>query len=172
MDKIGLNCGSGQRPFTSTPDFKWINLDIQERWLPDICCNASSIPLEDESLDCFVSHHQHEHAGHGENDQILREAYRLLKPGGSFLIFVPNMRELAKGWLNGRLDTVTYMITVFGAYMGDEADRHKFGYDRDFLMQCLGNVCPWSEIKDFNWRDVGSAALAQDWWILGVEAVK
>lgn len=168
----GYNLGSGQRPFFSTPEIEWINVDAQARWNPDWVGDAAHTPYPDGSADYVVLHHCYEHAGLGEADDMIRESHRLLKPGGSLIVTVPDIRELAKGFLAGRLDTITYAITLYGAFMGDEADRHKFGYDRDLLIENLSKPCSWSKVAGFDWRPIPSASVAQDWWILGVECVK
>lgn len=167
----GLNVGSGQRPFTSTSEVEWINIDAQERWNPDIVCDGARLPFEDASVDYFVLHHVLEHFGCGEGQFLIMEAMRVLKPGGSFLVFVPNLRALAQRWLAGGLSTQIYVTNLYGAYMGDEADRHKWGFDEDSLREFIGHWL-WKEMKSFDWRHVPGADLARDFWIIGLEAVR
>lgn len=168
---IGLNVGSGQRPFTHTPEVKWYNIDSQEKWHPDMCCTGTEINLPPESADYVVLHHVLEHFGCGEGFAMLLEAHRLLKPGGSLLVFVPDLRALAQRWLVGGLTTQIYVTNLYGAYMGDEADRHKWGFDWKSLEEFVSQMA-WSQVKGFNWRHIPGADLAKDFWILGVEAVK
>ena len=173
--KIGVNAGSGQRPFTSTPECQWINVDKLARPdmpTPDIVCDAAKIPMEDGALDYFVLHHTFEHAGLGEGDGMIREAHRLLKSGGALIVCVPDLRALATGWLQGKIDTITYAINLYGAYMGNDEDRHKFGYDYPLLYKCLDSAAKWGSICPFDWREIPGASIAHDWWILGVECKK
>lgn len=170
--KNGINCGSGQRPFTSTSEVEWCNVDSQSRWNPDLVCDGSRLPFRNRSADYFVLHHVLEHFGCGEGEGLIREAHRVLKPGGSLLVFVPDLRALAERWRDGRLDTQIYVTNLYGAYMGDEADRHKWGFDHSSLLHSLDDLKLWSTIKVFDWRTISGADIARDWWILGMEAVK
>jgi predicted SAM-dependent methyltransferase len=176
--KLALNCGSGQRPFISTPEVEWWNWDIQEvdldgkHYTPNLLCDLKDKwQAEDGSVDYVVLHHVVEHEGCGEALHYQREAHRVLKPGGSLLIFVPDMRALAQRWLLGKLSTQIYLTNVYGAYMGDEHDRHRWGYTSESLAEEMGK-CEWAEVKAFDWRAIPGADLAKDFWILGWEAVK
>lgn len=169
--KRGINCGSGQRPFTSTPEVEWCNVDSQAKWNPDLVCDGSRLPLPDESADYFALHHVLEHFGCGEAKSLIDEAYRVLRPGGSLLVFVPDLRALAQRWLQGGLSTQIYATNLYGAYMGDEADRHKWGFDSLTLREFLLTV-EWKTVTAFDWRRISGADICRDWWILGAECMK
>jgi predicted SAM-dependent methyltransferase len=167
-----LNIGSGQRPFQRPP---FTNVDVQERWKPDVVADGVSYlsSLKDETVSINVLQHILEHAGCGENDNLLRQCYRTLRPSGSLLVFVPNMRELAVMWIEGRLTDQIYMTNVYGAYMGDEADRHKWGFTYATMRESLQKAgFSKHNIRPFDWRPVPGADLARDRWILAMEASK
>lgn len=168
MSGLRLNLGSGQRPFGAG----WTNVDCQAKWQPDVIAQCEALPFADESAEICVLHHVLEHYGCGEGLGALREAYRVLKPGGSLLVMVPDMRALAQRWLMGELDTETYLINVYGAYMGAEADRHRFGFVSQTLRKQLEQAASWSVVKVFNWRPIAGMDAALDWWVLALEAVK
>lgn len=168
----GLNAGSGQRPFD--PAQGWVNMDIQEKWDPQVVGDWNEVQryFEGATFDYVVAHHTIEHVGCGDPERFIAGAHYLLKPGGSLLIFMPDMKALAKRWLTGQLDDYQYFVNVYGAYMGDDADRHKWGYTRDSLYQMLHKAAPWDVIRPFDWSHIPGADIARDWWILGMEAVK
>lgn len=173
MHPLRINCGSGQRPFDQAHG--WANVDIQERWKPDYVADWRSMPFEDGSAEMIVAHHVLEHCGCGEADDALKECHRILRPGGSLLVFVPDLRKLAQRWLTRQLDTQLYLTQLYGAYMGDESDRHRWGFDRIRLeITLLEAVEPgvWKDVGDFDWREIPGADLARDWWVLAIEAVK
>lgn len=172
---LRLNLCSGQRPFGEG----WTNVDAQERWKPDVVADCSSMPMfADGSAELIVIHHGLEHFGCGEADAMLKECYRILQPGGSLLVFVPDMLALACAMQEGTITDQIYFTNVYGAYMGDEADRHKWGFTRSSLAATLKRhgFLP----KSLGWRDWGqridhllrNADVARDWWILGMEGIK
>ena len=172
----GLNCGSGQRPFSAatTSGVGWINIDINPKWNPDIVGNWNDLRecgVEDNTVDYVVSHHSLEHVGCGEGDGFIREAYRVLKPSGSLLVFVPDLRLLAQRWLTGQLDTQLYLTQIYGAYMGHPSDRHAWGYTNSTLKGYLGGF-GFSCVVAFDWRPIAGADIARDWYICGMEAIK
>ena len=163
-----LNLCSGQRPFSAP----WINVDAQERWNPDVVADCREMPMfEDASADMIVIHHGLEHFGCGEALGMLKECHRILAVGGVLIVFVPDMRALAQRWLARQISDQIYFTNVYGAYMGDETDRHKFGYTFFSLREEL-RIAGFSRSHSFDWREIPGADLARDWWILGMEAIK
>ena len=65
----------------------WWYINISRDASPDILGDAESIPLQDDSIDGFLLCEVLEHTSKPQN--ILSEAYRILKPGGSGLITMP-----------------------------------------------------------------------------------
>lgn len=164
-----LNLGSGQRPFAKP----WINIDRQERWNPDVVADGASMPMfADGSASVIVAHQLIEHVGLGEFAGVISECYRILTPGGSLVITTPNLKELVKAWTVGRIDDYIFCVNLYGAYMQDEADRHRWLYHERTLEAALATAAPWSEIKLFDWRLLPGADLARDWWVLANEAIK
>lgn len=163
-----LNIGSGQRPF----DPPWINIDrlSREGQDVDLVCDGVHIPYDEGVAEMVVLHHvlEHQHCG-GEG--LVEEAFRLLKPGGKLLVFVPDMRTLAQAWLMGKIDDQLYFTNVYGAYMGSPEDEHKWGYTPLSLLKLLKKL-PWHDVEFFDWRPIEGAKIAKDWWVCGVEATK
>lgn len=161
-----LNVGSGQRPF----GVGWTNVDINPKWNPDVVAPGNALPFEDGTVDMVVLHHVLEHEGCGGGG-LLEEAYRVLKRGGSLLVFVPDMLALARGWLEGRIADQVYLTNIYGAYMDSEADRHKWGYTHDSLHKVLHGV-GFGPVHSFDWEEIDGASIARDWWILAMRAIK
>ena len=165
---LKLNIGSGQRPFQKP----WINVDCQEKWNPDVLADANSMPMfDDGSCQMIVLHHVLEHFGCGESLGLLKECYRMLEPGGRLLIFVPDVRALAQRWLMRQVDDYIFFVNLMGAYMGDDADRHKWHYSFDGLSALLKEI-GWKQVSRLSPQIVPNADVTFDWWIMSVEAIK
>lgn len=171
-----LNLASGQRPFKN-----WVNVDIRDQGYPlDVVCDATKLSeIEDDSVDIIVAHHLVEHIRLNDILGATKEWHRVLKPGGKLAIFVPNLRELAKGWLTGKIETFIFLVNAYGAYQGYVEDTHKWGFDKDELILRVSGA---GEI-DWGVRDITRDVLvndplykdsdcALDWWILAVEFTK
>jgi predicted SAM-dependent methyltransferase len=169
-----LNIGSGQRRFDVSEG--WVNIDAVSRpgQVPDLLLDVGNDPLpyEDETIDYVVLHQVYEHFGLGEGHALVKECHRVLAPGGSLIITVPDMEALARRWLAGELEDYLYMVNVYGAYQGEPGDRHKFGYSRDYLINDLSRAAEWRDVSLFDWETIPGADIARDWWILGVCCVK
>lgn len=156
----------------SGPD-AWINIDINSRWNPDIVADCASMPMfADGSAEIIVLHHVLEHAGLGECNGVIRDCHRILMPGGSLIVTVPDLDALARAWIAGRISDYIYCVQVYGAYMDNEADRHKFGYTPKTLRNTLREIGGWSFVKPFDWRIIPGTSIARDWYIIGIEAFK
>ncbi len=165
-----LNLGSGQRRFGKG----WTNLDIVSRLgqVPDVICDGALLPFANETVSCVVCHQTLEHFGCGEGNAMLREAWRVLAPRGSLLIFVPNLKALAQRWLAGEISDFIYIVNLMGAYQGLESDRHRWHYTRASLTATLNECGTWRRVSEFDWREIPQADLAHDFWVLSMEAVK
>ena len=177
---IGLNVGSGQRRFDTAQG--WINLDRVCRKtvkvgendidsMPDVAGDGLSLPFKDALFDYVVLHHTLEHAGLPEGATMLAECWRVLRTGGSLLVFLPDIRALAVRWISGRIDDYTFFVNCMGAYMGSEEDRHRWHYTMSSLSSAVRNA-GFKGLAPFDWRTIPGASVCRDWWILGAEAVK
>lgn len=75
--------------------------------------SAMDIPFKDNSFDCVISLSVIEHVTEKEGDQFLREALRVLKPGGFVFLLTPNgssfLRTLqGKRWYGYQDETHTF----------------------------------------------------------------
>lgn len=176
LNGLKVNLGSGQRRFERRHG--WINVDCQAKWKPDVLAYGDKMPFEDGEVGMVVAHHVIEHVGLGEFDGVIRECYRVLEPGGSLIVTTPDLDALTKAYVRGKTPDgklfpwYLFCVNLYGAYLGDEADRHKWLYDGANLAGALGTAATWTLMKSFDWRHISGADIAQDWWIQGVEAVK
>ena len=175
MSFKALNIGSGQRRFEG---HGWINIDAVSRpgQVPDLILDVGKDPLPypDNSMEYVVLHQVYEHFGCGEGHALIKECYRVLRPGGILIVTVPDMLELADAWLKNRIDDYIFFVNTYGAYQGVDSDRHKLGYCADGLSKDLLAASPWQYIfsRRTDGKIIPGADIARDWWILEVECVK
>jgi predicted SAM-dependent methyltransferase len=181
-----INLASGQRPFQKP----WVNIDLIEQtdsegkpYHMDIIADAGELPMiEDNSVDIIVAHHLFEHIAIHDHDKYITEWRRILKVGGILAIFVPNIREIDKAWLEGRIDTFIHNVNTYGAYQGHVEDLHKWAYDDKELCD---RVSGWDGTSNkFSWdiEDINHSVLQRpiysghdcclDWWILAKQFTK
>lgn len=166
---LKLNLCSGQRKFGAG----WTNVDCNPKWEPDVVADGAEMPIfEDQSADIIVIHHGLEHFGLGEADDMIRECWRILAPGGSLIATTPDLDALARAWIARKITDYIYCVQLYGAYMDNEADRHKWNFTSKTLNQTLAGAAAWTRVKPFDWRQISGADIAKDWYIIGAEAIR
>ena len=75
----------------------WLNTDLRVLGRRAIFLDATRpFPLPDDSIDYVFSEHMIEHVSYLQGLFMLRECYRVLKPGGRIRIATPNLEFLLK----------------------------------------------------------------------------
>lgn len=139
LDKIKLHFGCGKRII---PD--WINIDGYHvkgvDYVMDLRC---SLPFADNSTQLVFTEHVLEHIGYEKDiDFVLREFYRVLKPGGTIRIIVPDLEKYCNAYVNN--DRAWFLATKTGLTPGACVVNnifmdhfHKFIYDFVTIEDCL-----------------------------------
>jgi predicted SAM-dependent methyltransferase len=142
MDVIKLELGSGPKK----GEEGWTTVD---RHGADVNWDLKrGLPLRDGSVDAIYSSHLLEHIPIDAQQPFLEECLRVLMPGGTFSIAVPNARNYIDAYLEGRMfrerksfwqpgvvDTGSLIDQInYIAYMRDE---HKCLFDQDSLVNTL-----------------------------------
>jgi predicted SAM-dependent methyltransferase len=92
-----LNWGCG-----SWPEPGWINSDIREHPDVEIVCDIrDGLPLESDSLDYIVSIHALPEIPYPDLVPTLRELRRILKPGGTLRLALPDLDRGIQAYLSG-----------------------------------------------------------------------
>ena len=105
------------------------------------------VPLPDNSVSKIYSSHLFEHLTYSQGQGLLAESMRLLKPGGTFSICVPNARIYLEhylgihevpadyfGWKPAYNNTTSIDAINYVAYMDGE---HKYMFDQENLLHIL-----------------------------------
>jgi len=97
---IKLNLGCGPHLLAG-----WDNYDFEAH--PGVIqCDLSRgvLPYEANTVDFVFSEHFIEHITKAQFTVLLKEVKRVLKPGGVFRVSTPNLKVLAKDYLDGKFD--------------------------------------------------------------------
>ena len=169
---LRLNVGSGQRRFEG---HGWVNVDCVSRppdQVPDIIHNIIESPLPYSDVDMIALVHVLEHWVLQDGVKALTECYRALRPGGSLLVIVPDIRALAKAWLRGDITDYIYKVNMMGAYQGEPGDCHRWHWTAQEMYTQMKDI-GFTSAHAFDWRMIpGAESLSRDWWYYGIEAWK
>lgn len=93
-----LNIGCGDH-YSNAPE--WTNVDFIKTGKDVIAHNLlKGLPFADNSFDLVYHSHVLEHFSQKDGTQLIRECYRVLKPGATIRIAVPNLEQIAHNYLN------------------------------------------------------------------------
>jgi SAM-dependent methyltransferase len=73
---------------------------------------TTPFPWRDASVDCCYSSHTLEHLNREQGMLLLREAHRVLKPGGVFRIIVPDLAAVIREYEDGTLRADRFLETM------------------------------------------------------------
>lgn len=107
MLKLHLGCGE-----IHLDDF--INIDIIKTQAVDKIMDVRKLEYEDNSIEAIYSAHVLEHFTRPEAPQVLKEWYRVLKPGGRLIIVNPNLnRWILRYLLNPAYYSKNKILSIF-----------------------------------------------------------
>jgi len=129
--------GGGQTPFPSHIRY----LDLRKRF-----------PFDDQSVHAIYAAHVWEHLAFSTAIQTTRECYRVLKPGGTFRLVVPNLRDFVEEYVNSNEPDAAMALNrklyyrpfdecrsfIYSIYLGfTDFHHHRFMYDPPQLISLL-----------------------------------
>lgn len=92
--RLNVGCGGRRLP-------GYTGVDVVPRPAADIVAPADKIPLPDNSVDEIIAIHVVEHVHHWEVSSLLKEWFRLLKPGGRLVMEMPDILKCARNIVEG-----------------------------------------------------------------------
>ena len=126
---LHIGCGDVILP----PPFE--NLDGRDIKGVDYVSTVYPLPFEPDTFDLVYSSHVLEHFHRNETLNVLKEWFRVLKPGGILRLSVPSFENIIKIYeLSGEIESVT------GPFMGGQTYDTNFHYnvfDKNYLTKLM-----------------------------------
>ena len=143
--KLHLGCGSRNIP-------GFVHVDAQPASHVDIVGPVERLPLDDNSVSLIYASHILEHFGRHAYKAVLKEWFRVLKPGGILRLAVPDFAACAAIYYeNGLADGLSGLVGLIIGGQRNEHDFHKMIFDEDFLRRELFDI-GFQEVRRWDWR--------------------
>jgi predicted SAM-dependent methyltransferase len=141
-EELKLHVGCGPKYIEG-----FINIDANPFVKTDLWLDIrSGIPFPDGSVSSVYSTHMLEHFFPDELYSLLKDCYRVLKPGGGVRFIVPSLRNAISAYQQKRLDWFDSFPRDFKSAGGRFSNfifcdgQHRFGIDFDYLDEMLRKV--------------------------------
>lgn len=139
----------------------WVHVDLCDMEHIDYKTGVDDLSMiPDEAADIVYASHVLEYFDRFQARDVLKEWRRVLKPGGTVRLAVPNFESITKlyqqtgdvekcvGLLYGRMEIQTET--------GPQMLYHKTVWDFDFLKRVL-EECGFGDVRRYDWRDTEHA---------------
>lgn len=107
MTKLNLGCGDDRRP-------GYVNVDVRPG-VGDLAADVRDLPVPSASVEILVAHDILEHLPPQDTLRALREWHRVLVPGGTLDVKVPNMKMLCE-WIVDDFRTELAIRNIYGGH--------------------------------------------------------
>tara|TARA_B100000929_G_C15503359_1_gene418066 strand:- start:2195 stop:2959 length:765 start_codon:yes stop_codon:yes gene_type:complete len=112
------------RRFRKLPNLDYTTTDLNSP-LADVKADICDLPFEDKSFDFILCNHVLEHIP--DDTKAMNELYRILKPGGTAILQIPQDLDSAKTFQDDSITDPKERAKIFGQY------DHVRVYGRDFF---------------------------------------
>lgn len=143
--KLHLGCGPRYIP-------GFVHVDAQPAPHVDIVGPVESLPMDDASVSLIYASHVLEHFGRYAYQAVLKEWFRVLKPGGILRLAVPDFAACAAIYYeNGLENGLSGLVGLIIGGQRNEHDYHKMIFDEVFLRNDLLKI-GFREVRLWDWR--------------------
>ena len=106
----------------------------------DTCGKINELPFDSNSCEEVILLHVLEHIPSYDVEKVLNEIYRVIKPGGSFVVAVPDLKETAKLLVDSKSnEEEDWALRLIHGTQRNEWSHHYCGYTRRTLIKLLSS---------------------------------
>jgi len=144
--KLHLGCGDKHIP-------GFVHIDVQPFPQVDHVAPVEKLPLiEDDSVELIYACHILEHFGRHNVLNVLKEWYRILKPGGILRLAVPDFAAIVEVYNNEKfLDGYSGLIGLLCGGQRHSFDYHNMMFDKNLLTSFL-HQANFTTVRPWDWR--------------------
>ena len=146
---VKINLGCGWRNFGED----WIHVDGGNYEHLDLVHDISKrLPFAEDLADLIYSSHVIEYFSRDEIKDILLDWRKVLKPGGTLRLAVPDFEAMTKLYTTGSIKIEQVLGPIYGKMkMGESSIYHKTIYDFESLKSLLQEI-GFTDVKKYDWR--------------------
>lgn len=145
---ININLGCGYSNFGDD----WVHIDGGDYEHLDYN-DITKLEFGDGVVDLIYASHVLEYFDRDDVVLVLKEWYRVLKPGGTIRVAVPDFHSMVKLYMDDKVKLDGILGPLYGKMnMGVDKICHKTTYDEGSLIHVLGNV-GFTNIERYDWRE-------------------
>lgn len=130
--KLHLGCGGHRLK-------GWINIDLHNK-AADVIADAKVLPYPDNSADEIYSSHLIEHFHFKDGFVVLKEWYRVLKPGGHMALETPDLLASCRKFINATEEERIGLYGHFYAMPWEPGNTHYFLYTPNQMRWTLETI--------------------------------
>ena len=125
---LSLHIGCGQKRLKG-----FVNIDWNHSRATDYAGDAGKLPCPSNSVSRIETYHVIEHIPYPDVQRVIREWYRVMRPGGRLVIECPDLEQDLKDYLAGNEER---LFSIFGRHRF-RGDAHVWGYTGDSLKKLM-----------------------------------
>jgi len=131
--ELKLNLGCGRRILQG-----YVNIDSNPFEDKVTVMDVRNLMYADDSVDEILAEFILEHIPYYQIQETILEWWRVLRPGGTLVLWVPDFDEIARAWLDGEISRTVLHYQLYCPMLNPEKQMPHFQvFDKKYLRELL-----------------------------------